>query len=104
MAWFHLPFSGSDETLYRVLGTHLLGQYLRQQRGLSADWSLDSLRELYRNLRLVNLGMTARLREAAVEDSGPNGMILLDLLAADTLYSLDQYEGELDRFFEAFFE
>jgi hypothetical protein len=31
-------------------------------------------------------------------------MILLDLLAADTLYFLDQYEGELDRFFEAFFE
>ncbi len=104
MAWFHLPFSGADETLYRVLGTHLLGQYLRQQRGLPADWTLGSLRELYRNLRLVNLGMTARLRAAAAEDSGPNGMILLDLLAANTLYSLDQYEGELDRFFEAFFE
>lgn len=104
MAWFHLPFSGTDETLYRVFGTYLLGQYLRQQRGLKADWTLDELREVYRNLRLVNLGMTARLRAAAVEDSGPNGMILLDLLAADTLYSLDQYEGELDRFFEAFFE
>lgn len=104
MVWFHLPFSGSDETLYRVLGTHLLGQYLRQQRGLSADWSLNSLRELYCNLRLVNLGMTARLRAAAVEDSGPNGMVLLDLLAADTLYLLEQYEGELDRYFEAFFQ
>ena len=103
MAWFHLPFSSSDETLYRVFGTFLLGQYLRQQRGLSADWTLSDLRELYRNLRQVNQGMTKRLRQAALEDSGPNGMILLDLLAADTLYSLDQYEGELDRFFEAFF-
>ncbi|MCY1531835.1 hypothetical protein D9M68_670740 [compost metagenome] len=104
MAWFHLPFSGTDETLYRVFGTYLLGQYLRQQRGLSADWSMSELRQVYRNLRQVNLGMTARLRAAAVEDSGPNGMILLDLLAADTLYSLDRYEGELDRFFEVFFE
>lgn len=104
MAWFHLPFSSSDETLYRVFGTYLLGQYLRQQRGLPGDWTLDGLRELYRNLRQVNLGMTKRLRAAAVEDSGPNGMVLLDLLAADTLYSLDRYEGELDRFFEAFFE
>lgn len=103
MAWFHQPFSGTDETLYRVFGTYLLGQYLRQQRGLSVDWSMSELREVYRNLRLVNLGMTKRLRAAAVEDSGPNGMILLDLLAADTLYSLDQYEGELDRFFEEFF-
>jgi hypothetical protein len=104
MAWFHLPFSGSDETLYRVFGTYLLGQYLRGQRGLSADWSMNELREVYRNLRLVNLGMTNRLRATIVEDSGPNGMILLDLLAADTLYSLDQYEGELDRYFAAFFE
>lgn len=104
MAWFHLPFSGTDETLYRVFGTYLLGQYLRQQRGLSADWTMSELRGVYRNLRQVNLGMTERLRAAATEDSGPNGMILLDLLAADTLYSLDQYEGELDRFFEAFFE
>ena len=103
MAWFHLPFSSSDETLYRVFGTFLLGQYLRQQRGLSSDWTLSDLRELYGNLRLVNKGMTKRLRGAALEDSGPNGMILLDLLAADTLYSLDQYDGELDRFFEEFF-
>ncbi|MBS7723941.1 hypothetical protein I0E51_00335 [Pseudomonas lalucatii] len=102
MAWFHLPFSGSDETLYRVFGTYLLGQYLRGQRGLSADWSMGGLREAYRNLRLVNLGMTNRLRATMVEDSGPNGMILLDLLAADTLYSLDQYEGELDRYFTTF--
>ena len=104
MAWFHQPFSGTDETLYRVFGTYLLGQYLRQQRGLSADWSMSELREVYRNLRQVNLGMTERLRAAAAEDSGPNGMILLDLLAADTLYFLDQYDGELDRFFAAYFE
>ncbi|TWC30328.1 hypothetical protein FBY03_12415 [Pseudomonas sp. SJZ079] len=104
MAWFHLPFSGTDETLYRAFGTYLLGQYLREQRGLSADWSMSELREVYRNVRLVNLGMTNRLRAALVEDSGPNGMVLLDLLAADTLYSLDQYEGELDRYFAAFFE
>jgi hypothetical protein len=85
MAWFHLPFSGTDETLYRAFGTYLLGQYLREQRGMSADWSMTELREVYRNVRLVNLGMANRLRAALVEDSGPNGLVLLDLLAADTL-------------------
>jgi len=104
MAWFHWPFSTSDETLYRSLGTYLLGQHLRQLRGLEADWSMEGLREIYRNLRQVNLGMTKRLRTAAEEDSGLNGLILLDLLAADTLYSLDSYEGELDRFFQEHFE
>ncbi|MCD6059990.1 MAG: hypothetical protein K0S16_301 [Moraxellaceae bacterium] len=100
MAWFHWPFSTSHETIYRSLGTYLLAQYLRGQRGLEADWELNGLRELYRHLRLVNLGMAERLRAAADVDSSVNGIILLDLLAADTLYSLDQYEGELDTYFE----
>lgn len=104
MAWFHLPFSNTDETLYRALGTYLLGQHLRAQRGLAADWGLDGLREMYRNLRQVNLGMAKRLRAAADEDSSLNGLILLDLLAADTLYSLDQYAGELDAFFGEYWE
>lgn len=104
MAWFHWPFSTSAETLYRALGTYLLGQHLRKQRGLEPDWDMDGLREQYRNLRLVNLGIAGRLRAAAEEDSSLNGLILLDLLAADTLYSLDSYEGELDGFFAEFFE
>ncbi len=104
MAWFHLPFSTSDETLYRALGTYLLGQFLRMKRGQSGDWSLEGLRAIYRNLRQVNLGMSRRLRAAAEEDSSLNGLILLDLLAADTLYALDQYEGELDLFFQEYFD
>ncbi|AOE86375.1 DUF6901 family protein [Pseudomonas sp. TCU-HL1] len=104
MAWFHWPFSTSAETLYRSLGTYLLGQHLRRQRGQEADWEMDGLRELYRNLRLVNMGMAGRLRAAAEEDSSLNGLVLLDLLAADTLYSLDSYEGELDGFFAEYFE
>ncbi|WP_251702167.1 DUF6901 family protein [Metapseudomonas boanensis] len=104
MAWFHWPFSTSTETLYRALGTYLLGQHLRLQRGLTADWSMAGLRDIYRNLRLVNLGMAGRLRAAAEEDSSLNGLVLLDLLAADTLYSLDSYDGELDEYFADFFE
>lgn len=103
MAWFHLPFSTSDETLYRALGTYLLGQFLRGKRGLSSDWSLEGLRATYRNLRQVNIGMSGRLRSASLEDSSVNGLILLDLLASDTLYALDRYEGELDIFFEEYF-
>lgn len=102
MAWFHLPFSSSDETLYRVLGTYLLGQHLRVKHGLDADWTLDGLRDAYHNLRKVNLGMAKRLRTAAEEDSSLNGLVLLDLLAADTLNCLEQYDGELDRYFDSF--
>jgi hypothetical protein len=103
MAWFHWPFSTSHETIYRALGTYLLAQYLRDKKGLSSDWKLDGLREVYKNLRLVNLGMAERLRAAADQDSSVNAIILLDLLAADTLYSLDSYDGELDPFFQEHF-
>jgi hypothetical protein len=99
MAWFHWPFSTSDETTYRSLGTYLLAQHLRRQHGLTPDWDLEGLRATYRHLRQVNLGMANRLRAAADRDSSVNAIILLDLLAADTLYSIDQYEGELDVFF-----
>lgn len=99
MAWFHWPFSSSDETIYRSLGTYLLAQHLRRKHGLEPDWDLDGLRAIYRNLRQVNLGMANRLRAAADRDASVNAIILLDLLAADTLYSIDQYEGELDPYF-----
>ena len=97
MAWFHLPFSTSDETLYRALGTYLLGQFLRAKRGQSSDWSLEGLRATYRNLRQVNLGMSRRLRAAAEEDSSLNGLILLDLLAAEALSGPEHAPAILDR-------
>lgn len=104
MVRYHLPFSSSDETLYRVLGTYLLGQFLRAQRGLAADWRLDRLREIYRNLREVNAGMAKRLRTAAEEDSSINALVLLDLLAADTLDSLEHYDGQLDGDFQEYLQ
>lgn len=102
MAWFHQPFSDNDETLFRAIGTYLLGQHLRAMQGLPADWSLIGLREGYKNLRLINQGIAKRLRSAAQEDSSVNGLILLDLLASSALNSLDQYEGELDRYFSGY--
>lgn len=98
----HLPFSTSEETVARVLGNYLTGQYLRYQHGLAADWSLVGLRELYRNLRKVNRGMSARVRGIPSDDAAANSMVLLDVLAADIEYALDRYEGELDGAFREF--
>lgn len=70
----------------------------------SSDWKLEGLRESYRNLRKVNQGIAKRLQAACNEDSSLNGLVLLDLLAADTLYSLEQSEGELDGYFSWYFD
>ncbi len=104
MARFHLPLSSPDETLFRTFGTYLLGQYLRQRQGLEADWQMASLSQVYSDLRLLNHGMSSRLRASQDEDAGVNSFVLLDLLAADVRYALDEYEGDLDDSFREFLE
>lgn len=102
MARYHLPLSSPDETLSRTFGTYLLGQYLRAQYGKTADWSMRGLQAIYADLRLLNLGMSQRLRGSQEEDAGVNSFVLLDLLAADVGYALEQYEGDLDEAFREF--
>ncbi|EWC39484.1 hypothetical protein GFL09_06795 [Pseudomonas stutzeri] len=102
MVWFHQPFSDDEETLLRSMSIYLLGQHLRAQRNLSADWSLSGLQDAYKKLRIVNRAMASRLREAAREDSSLNGLVLLDLLASSTINSLERYEGELDEYFSTY--
>lgn len=104
MARFHLPLSSPEETLYRSFGTYLLGQYLRQRQGLEADWKMASLTRVYSDLRRLNLGMSSRLRASQDEDAGVNSFVLLDLLAAEVSYALEEYEGDLDASFREFLE
>jgi hypothetical protein len=104
MARFHLPLSSPDETLFRTFGTYLLGQYLRQRQRLEADWQMVSLRQVYSDLRQLNYGMSSRLRASQDKDAGVNSFVLLDLLAAEVGYVLEDYEGELDSSFWEFLE
>lgn len=102
MARYHLPLSSPEETVVRAFSTYLLGQYLRDQHNKKADWSMQGLRRIYADLRQLNLGMSQRLRASQNEDAGVNSFVLLDLLAADVGYALEQYEGELDESFGEF--
>lgn len=102
MARHHLPLSSPEETLNRAFGTYLLGQYLRAQHGKTSDWDMRGLGAIYADLRVLNLGMSERLRASQQEDAGVNSFVLLDLLAADVGYALDQYEGDLDETFREF--
>lgn len=102
MARYHLPFSSPEETVVRAFSAYLVGQYLRDQHNKKADWSMQGLRRIYADLRQLNLGMSQRLRASQKEDAGVNSFVLLDLMAADVGYALDQYEGELDESFGEF--
>lgn len=104
MARHHLPFSSAGETRARVIGTYLAGQYVRRNHGLQPDWDLRQLRQAYSGLRQVNQGMSRRLRSLDSEDTGVNSLVLLDLLAADVGYMLEDYDGEMDSDFREFLE
>ena len=91
MAHFHLPFSTTEETIYRVVSSYLLAQYFLRQRGEPADPGLDGLKAHYHGLQQVNAGIAKRL--AAIEDqesdSSVNALVLLDVFAQSLPDSID---------------
>jgi hypothetical protein len=72
LAYFHLPFSSLEETIYRLVGAYLTNQYLVRKAGQTPDWDLDGLRELYTDLNQVNRSFMQRLRSASTGDANVN--------------------------------
>jgi hypothetical protein len=98
MARFHLPFSTEEETVYRAVSMYLLAQYFRLQQRLEPDFELSGLKQIYRNLQIVNQAVAQRLR-AAAGDSMVNALVLLDLFAKSLPYAItERLEGMHDMF------
>jgi len=93
LARFHLPLASPEETLFRVVGAHLLRHFLVSGRADETD--MTELYEVYRDIHAVNLGMAARLRAAADTDAAVNAIVLLDMLAGYVPDSLEDMLGEL---------
>jgi hypothetical protein len=106
MAHYHLPFSSSEETVFRVVSTYLLAQHFLRQQGKTADAGLEGLKAHYRELQQVNQGMAARL--GAIRDtqgdSSVNALVLLDLFAHSLPDSIDAQLEELKPAFQRFLE
>ena len=99
MARFHLPLANETETAYRAASMYLLAQFFVERKGGAADYDLDGLRQRYRGLHQVNLGLSKRLREAAASDSSPNAVVLLDCFAQALPEMIDDALVELEPFF-----
>jgi len=56
LARFHLPFSNTEETVYRAVSNYLLAQYFIAKEGGVPDWELKGLREFYGEVEIVNKG------------------------------------------------
>jgi hypothetical protein len=74
LAHFHLPFATLQETIHRLVGTYLINQYLAHSDGELADWDLQGIKELYSELKTVNLHLMKRIRLASSEDASINAI------------------------------
>ena len=74
---------------------YLRAQYFRKHAGEDAELNVNGLREIYKNLELVNRHVAERLRNAAVQDSALNAVIIFDGYAKTLPYSVEPSLEEL---------
>ena len=99
MVRFHLPFASVEETIYRSVSTYLLGQYFRHIRGEEADWDLQKLIEIYRDIQQVNIDMAERLRSIPAKDANVNALIVLDVFAKELPHNIEESLKRLEYLF-----
>lgn len=102
MAYFHLPLGSREHTIFRFLGMHFITLYLRKLRGHEIDWSLDDLKGLLKNIRLVNKQLASRIRCATKDDAAVNGLIILDVFADFVDTNIEKSLATLQPFFAVY--
>jgi ATP-dependent protease ClpP protease subunit len=78
MARTHLPFATDQETVFRTLAVHLLGQYVAAGTGAPMALSFADLKHDYQQLSKVNSAMSERIRAAITRDAAVNAVIILE--------------------------
>ena len=91
MARFHLPFASEEETVFRVLSSHLV------EHQLNGDGppDLQQLKDRYRAIEQVNMHIAKRLLESCDNDAAINAIVHLDIFAKAIPFAVDQMLEEL---------
>jgi hypothetical protein len=98
MARFHLPFASDAETLYRSISMFLLA---REISGGETQDGFAALKDLYKNLHVVNRDMSRRLGAATRTDPARNALALLDSYTTLLPAALDGSFADLKPLFDA---
>jgi len=99
MARFHLPFAGTDETIWRATSTYVLSQYFLFREGRDPDLIFKGLSNLYNEIQTVNIAFAKRLRSACRQDPMVNAIILLDMFAKSMPSAIEESLEELHHLF-----
>ena len=97
-ARLHMPLATVEETLFRMVGAYLIGQYITVCEGGRPDWDLNGLIRFYAELQDVNSSIKCRLDAAAEKDANINAVVLLMGISMLVSFSLEQQLIELKPF------
>lgn len=100
MVRFHLPFASVEETEFRMISMYLVAQFLKQNKGEKADWSLDELQLIYDRVGKVNKAFAKRIREVYANDAGANAISILDCFAAAVPVAIRNMLQEYEKHFK----
>lgn len=90
MVLHHLPFADSNETIYRALSMYVLAQYFRRKKGLTPDWELTGLSEIYTNINILNRDFSHRLANESDKEASRNAITSLDCFAQMIEFSITE--------------
>ena len=102
MTRFHLPFANSLETFFRSISSYLTAQFLLMRQGHQPDWDLKGLQAIYKEVNIVNKGMTARLSRATEKDANINAVVILHSFGEGITYFIESGLSDLEPMFEVF--
>jgi hypothetical protein len=82
--------ASEEETLCRAVSMYLMAQYFLGKAGGKADFELEGLKEIYRNVQQVNVSIAHRLRSATEADSSVSAVVTLDMFAKGVLFEIEE--------------
>ena len=104
MVRFHLPFASIEETVFRTIGSYMIGQYFLMKNGKQADFELAKLKEMYKQIQKVNSGIVQRIRPIINKDAFANAIISLDAFAKELPWSIEDDLEELRYLYSGFLD
>lgn len=104
MVGHHLPLATEDETIMRAVSTYMLAQYFKYHKNGIVDLKLDGLKDIYREIQIVNMTMAERLQAMGGTTSSVNALILLDMYAKAIPSAIEDALKDLEFLFESYIE
>lgn len=103
MSYFHLPFSTTEEALFRYLATYFMRQFFNTDFNGSAksfEFSFDNLQESLEKIHIINDAMIERIRTMTKGDADANAITLLDSFANILSIEINNNFTEVKKIFD----